>query len=249
MVEEGAAESPHEEVVAEREFTGDLPQAQLCAHVAVVAHDQRAAVSPGDELVVGAAVDLHLVVIERMDQIPRDQTVRQRIAFGRLKRERSVRDRRQVIGTDLVFGMLDHLLRRHEAFPDLRQAFHDLAVAVALAGTLGRDFGKRLLKTREIGEEIVEAAVLGKDHHDRIDRLPQLRIADGSAAALPLLPGRRHRLTGTARHGSGTERSGKAAEEIAAIRANSRAFGLGFGTVGVGHGRSLGEVFSGCLRP
>jgi hypothetical protein len=66
--------------------------------LAVMAHHQRAVVAPGDEAVVLAAVDLHLVVIEVVHQVARDERFRQRLAGGIRQLERRVR---QVL--DVVF--------------------------------------------------------------------------------------------------------------------------------------------------
>ncbi|KAG0737111.1 hypothetical protein G6F50_016820 [Rhizopus delemar] len=78
MVQERTAECALEEVVAQHEFLGKLPQAQVVGGIAVVAHDQRAGVGPRDEAVVLAAVDLHLVLIEHVPQVTRDDALGQR---------------------------------------------------------------------------------------------------------------------------------------------------------------------------
>src|SRR5207245_1449463 len=59
----------------------DLEQAEVLRRLAVAAHDQAAAVAPGHEAVVLAAVDLHLVVVERVDQVTRDERFRQRLGI------------------------------------------------------------------------------------------------------------------------------------------------------------------------
>src|SRR3546814_6788541 len=68
VVEIRAAERAHEEIVAQGEVARDLPQPQVGGIVAIMPHNQRAAVSPGDEAVVAPAVDLQLVVVESVDQ-------------------------------------------------------------------------------------------------------------------------------------------------------------------------------------
>jgi hypothetical protein len=66
VIEEGAAECTLKEVVAKHEFAGEIPQAQFVMGIGVVAHGEGAGIGPGDEHVVLAAVDLHLVLIEHM---------------------------------------------------------------------------------------------------------------------------------------------------------------------------------------
>src|SRR3546814_2458227 len=83
------------EIVAQGEVARDLPQPQVGGIVAIMPHNQRAAVSPGDEAVVAPAVDLQLVVVESVDQIAGDDAVRQRIALRRAERERRVGEDRK----------------------------------------------------------------------------------------------------------------------------------------------------------
>src|SRR3546814_3528938 len=78
--------------------SSDLPQ--VGGIVAIMPHNQRAAVSPGDEAVVAPAVDLQLVVVESVDQIAGDDAVRQRIALRRAERERRVGERRDPLLVD-----------------------------------------------------------------------------------------------------------------------------------------------------
>ena len=93
MIEERAAERAHEEIVGERVAPRDLPERQLGGIVIVISHDQGARIRIGGELVVLAAVDLHLVLIEQMpralgDDIERPvlKPLRASIANGRLGR-------------------------------------------------------------------------------------------------------------------------------------------------------------------
>jgi hypothetical protein len=94
VIEEGAAERAHEKIVAEREASGELGEAQIPASAGIVAHHQCTAVAPGDEAVVAAAIDLHLVVIEEMHQVARDEPARERFAGRRAQRKWRIRKSR-----------------------------------------------------------------------------------------------------------------------------------------------------------
>src|SRR5262249_45166730 len=67
VVEERAAEGGVEEVVVEGVLLGQLALGEVGG--VDVAEDQAAVVAPGDELVVGAAVDLLLFGVEAVDHI------------------------------------------------------------------------------------------------------------------------------------------------------------------------------------
>ncbi|MNV56494.1 hypothetical protein D3C71_1487820 [compost metagenome] len=177
MIQERAAERALEEVVAQHEFLGQLPQAQVVGGVAVVTHDERARVRPCDEPVVLAAVDLHLVLIEHMPEVARDDALRQGLALRTLQRERRVGQVVHVGGGLIhLIGYVVGLLRRgHHPVPDGRQYRQRRAVAVGLRVVGRRQRGQGLLHAGEVGEEVIEAAVLGKDHHQRLDVLAQLR--------------------------------------------------------------------------
>ncbi|MNQ56983.1 hypothetical protein D3C85_711230 [compost metagenome] len=87
--EEGAAEGADEEVVGQRILLGDVPQLHLAA--IVIAHRESARIGIRGELVVGAAVDLHLVVVEAVHEVARDHRLRQvQRAIGIVDLERLV---------------------------------------------------------------------------------------------------------------------------------------------------------------
>src|SRR6202022_3090856 len=67
MVEEGAAEGSHEEFVGERILLRPFPQPQLAA--VEIAHRPTPDIRHGSKHVVLAAIDLFLVVIERVNWI------------------------------------------------------------------------------------------------------------------------------------------------------------------------------------
>jgi len=177
VVQERPAESALEEVVAQHELLRQLPQAQVVGGVAVVAHDQGAGVSPRDELVVLAAVDLHLVLIEHMPEVARDHALRQGLALRAQQRKGRVGQVVHVGGglVDLIGDVVGLLRRGHHAVPDGRQHRQRRAVAVDLGIVRRRQRGQGLFHAGEVGEEIVEAAVLGKDHDQGLDVLAQLR--------------------------------------------------------------------------
>jgi len=82
VVKERTAESALEEVVTQHEFPGHVPQAQRVLRLAVVTHRQATRVTPGDELVIFAIVDLHLVLIEHVPQVAGYQVQRQVFLIG-----------------------------------------------------------------------------------------------------------------------------------------------------------------------
>ena len=90
VVKERTAKSPLEEVVAQYEFTGYVPQTQRILRLGVVAHGQAAGIPPGHELVVLAIVDLHLVLIEHMPQVAGHQIQRQILLIRPFQREGGV---------------------------------------------------------------------------------------------------------------------------------------------------------------
>src|SRR3546814_14873603 len=98
-------------------------------------HNQRAAVSPGDEAVFPPAVDLQLVVVESVDQIAGADAVRQRIALRRAERDRRVGERREPLLFDQILAMPDDLPVRPQPLPERRQAFGPVAAAVPLEET------------------------------------------------------------------------------------------------------------------
>ncbi len=120
VVQERAAERAHEEVIAQGEVAGDLPQAQIDVVVAIMAHDQGAAVAPGDEAVILAPVDLHLVLVEGVNQVARHDALRQGIAGRRRKDKRCVGEIGDIGLADLIGQVVDDLGTRHHAAPDRR---------------------------------------------------------------------------------------------------------------------------------
>src|SRR5215468_5816700 len=67
MIEEGAAERTHKEIVSQHVLFCDLPQRQ--SGTGIMTHDESARVGIGDEPIVLAAGDLHLVLIKGVPQI------------------------------------------------------------------------------------------------------------------------------------------------------------------------------------
>jgi len=173
VVQEGPAERPHEEIVAQGKIPGDLPQAQIDAVVAVVAHDQGAAVAPGNEAVVLAPVDLHLVLVEGVHQVARHHALRQGIAVKGLQGEGRVGQSLDIGLADLEGLVIDDLLVLDQPAPDPGQGAEHLAVAIALDEAFRRYGVERRLQAGKAGEEIVERPVLGEDHHDRLNMVAQ----------------------------------------------------------------------------
>jgi len=88
--------------------------------VAVIAHDHGAGIAPSDEAVVFAAVDLHLVLVEGVDQVAGDHTLGQGIAVRGLQRERRVGQAGDGVFTNLVGLVIDDLFVLDQAAPHLR---------------------------------------------------------------------------------------------------------------------------------
>ena len=115
-------------------------------------------------------------------------------------------------GTDLIFAVLDDLFVGDQAVPDLRQRLQHPPIAIALQRLCVRDRRERLLKAGEVGEQIVEAAILSIDHDDRIDVRAQGGIADRATSGDRCTP-RRGRRRGTG--GAGDAGSHDATEQQA----------------------------------
>ena len=252
VVEERTAEGAHEEVVAQRELLGQAPQAQVHRAVAVVAHDQRAGVAPGDEAVVAPAVDLHLVLVERVDQVARHHALRQRFAVRRVQGKRRVRQAGEILFLDVVTAMVDHLCMRYQTVPDRRQGLERFAVTVQLHGALRRQCFQRFGQAGKAGKQVVEAAVLRVQHHHVVDVFAQQRVhrgvVDGRVAAM-LARGHRRTCRLATQRQAGTGH-GQPAEQAPPLRV-ARGVGVGGGRIVVrrlfaGHGGSVG---SGMGRP
>ena len=226
MVEERTAESAHEEVVAQGVLPRELPQLQVCRAVGIVTHHHRAGVAPGDEAIVPAAIDLQLVLVEAMHQIARNHAVRQRGAVGGAQGERLVRQAADRMLADLVLTAVDRLRVRRQAAPDRRQGGEQAAVAVTLA-VFGRvETLQRLRQSREVREQVVEASVLGIQHHHLLDVLAQQRVERGGGRFLRAGWGRATAACrGAAAEGQRRPGDGDAAEQ-------APAFGVEGGFVG-----------------
>jgi hypothetical protein len=130
-------------------------------------HHQAAGIGPGDEIVVLAAVDLHLVLVEHVPQIPGDQAQGQVFGVRALEGERGVGQ----VFLELHFAGVGHPVDALRAdlqhtTPHRGQAGQYAGVAVALLIVGGRQRRQRFLQPGEIGKQVVEAAVFGVDHHD-----------------------------------------------------------------------------------
>ena len=207
MVHVRAAEGRHEEVVAQRVLLGDLPQVQVFRRFAVVAHHQAAAVGPRGKAVVLAAVDLHLVVIEAVHQVARDDAFGQGLAGRVAQFVGSVRQAGNLVFLDQVIDAADILLVRHQAAPDLRQGGQRLAVAVQLPRLFRRDGGQGRAGAGEVGKQVVEAAVFQIDHHHVLDVGLEFRVERTLGDGLPGWRGvgQRRQAGGQADCGSGLE--------------------------------------------
>jgi hypothetical protein len=151
-----------------------------------VAHDQAAGIGPGHETVVLAAVDLHLVLVEHVPQVARDQAQGQGFALRALEGVGGVGQVGLVLLAAGIVDAFHALVLDHHAVPGRRQFLEQAAVAVALLVIRWLERGERLFQAGEIGEEIVEAAVLGVDHHDGLDVLAQGAVQRADSAGLPL---------------------------------------------------------------
>ncbi len=140
-------------------------------------HDEAAGIRPRGELVVLAAIDLHLVFIEAVIQIARRGRDRRVEALRVVDGERAIR---QVGGHRLRHRRRHAGLR--QTVPHLRQRGERRAVAVDLGGARGRHV-LQTVGAREVAVQIVEAAILRVDHHDRLDRRDVRLRGDVVAAA------------------------------------------------------------------
>jgi len=150
MIQERAPERALKEIIGQRIIARPFPHGQLRS--VVISHDQAARIGYGREPVVAATVDLLLVLVELVDEI-----VRRRLEG--------------CVDRCLVDPKWSVRLRRHHegvvlAWPEGRETRERRPVVVDLRGCRGVGDAVR------IGEEaiqIVETAVLGVDHDDRLD--------------------------------------------------------------------------------
>lgn len=128
-----------------------------------MAHDQPAGIGPGDEFIVLAAVDLHLLLVETVPQIVGDDIGAFVEAFGivdgegRVGQMRGLRLRHH--GRDALSG---------QPTPGRGQFGQRLAVAIELARLVGRDIGQPI-GAGEAAIKIIEATVLRIDDDDGVD--------------------------------------------------------------------------------
>src|SRR5438552_86934 len=141
-------------------------------------HHQRAGIGPGDELVVPAAVDLHLLLVEAVPKVMRDDV-------GALVETLGIVDGEHGVGEMRGLGFRHS--RRHalagQPAPGRRQLRKRLAVAVELARLVGRDVGQAI-GAGEAAIKIIEAAVLGVDDDDSVDLVVARRSRLGGSAIL-----------------------------------------------------------------
>src|SRR5471032_293915 len=135
-----------------------------------MAHRQATGVGPGDKAVVLAAVDLHLVLIEHVPQVAGHQTQRQVFA---LRAFEGVRRIRQVF-LKLRTGGVNHAIEGLRANlvnapPNRRQGRQRAAVAILLRAFLRLERRQRFFDAREVGKQVIEAAVFAVAHHDVFD--------------------------------------------------------------------------------
>jgi hypothetical protein len=174
VVEKRTAECTGEEVVGEHVALGDVPQRQPRA--IVMAHDQTAGVRIGHEVVVLAAIDLHLVLIEAMPQIMGGDCERLVESFR-------VVDRKQRVGQMLGLR-LSHRRRnawRRQATPDRRELLERGSVAIELPHHIGGHV-LQPVRAREVAVEVIEAAIFRVDDYDRLDLVEVVGCARRSAA-------------------------------------------------------------------
>ena len=167
MVEERSSESTHEEVVGKNVASRDSPHWQRAS--IIVPHDKRAGISIGNEHIVAAAVDLHLILIKSMPEIARGHAERQPKA-GR------VVDRKRPVGEVLCSGLGNFRLdaRWREAAPDRRQLLKHRAVPIALHKATRAGVTDAVCSW-EGSVERVEATVLGINNDNCLDR-PEITI-------------------------------------------------------------------------
>ncbi len=132
MVQIRAAECCHEEIVTQGKLAGNLPQVEIFARLAIVAHDHAARVAPGDETIIFAVVNLHLVLVKQMPQVTRDDAFGQGVAIAVAQLEGAVRQVSNLVFFDLIVLAADVLQGRYQAAPDPRQRRQGRAVAVFL---------------------------------------------------------------------------------------------------------------------
>jgi hypothetical protein len=163
-----APERSLEEVVRQGPALRVLRERQVAR--VVVAHREPLGIGPGDELVVLPTVDLHLVLVVAVHQVPRRLVERDVLVDA----ERLVRE----VAVEAVIRDVAHVRgqrRRRQLRVDLGQALHDLPGEV----DLHRVCRVRLREPVGSGEaavQVVERVVLQIEHHEVIDVLERRRL-------------------------------------------------------------------------
>jgi hypothetical protein len=125
VVKKRTAKRSHEEVVGQDILSCDVPQRQLRS--GVVAHDEAAGITIGGKIVVLAAPDLHLVLVEAVPQIAGRDAEGQIEAFGIVDRKGRIGQMRRLRLRHVRNGALGG-----QPIPDRRQLAKHRAVAIAL---------------------------------------------------------------------------------------------------------------------
>ena len=136
-----------------------------------MAHYERARIGVGNEAIVLAAIDLHLILIEAVPQIMGRDAERRIETLRAVDCKRRVR---QVLGLRLRHRRNDAFCR--QPIPYRRQFLQNRAVAVELR-VARRRYVREAVGARKRAVEVVEGPVLGVDHHDCGDIL-DARSAD-----------------------------------------------------------------------
>ena len=121
-----------------------------------MAHREGAGVGHGDEHVVLAAVDLHLVLVKAVRQVARLGRQRQ-VDRRRVELERAVRHRQRILRVG-QFRLLPHR----------RQGRHHGAVEFALDHVFRLGIGNPV-SAREFAVQVIETAVLAVQYHHGLD--------------------------------------------------------------------------------
>src|SRR6516165_526727 len=159
-----------------------LPQWKLFGTL-IMAHHEGSRIPVSNELVVFAAIYLHLVLIEEVQEVAGGDVEREIEDIRIVDREGPIRE---MLSFRLGHGRRDPL--RCEAIPNRRQLFQNQAVAV----TLGRYFAGEMLEPVCTGEEtveIVKAAIFGVYDHNVFNLVdartfPDRQVRSGDTCAV-----------------------------------------------------------------